>query len=122
MFFAVFDRVQPPVARFSSRLGLIGISILFVLLCLVLYSWGGLLSALVLSSPLWGCGILCLCIRRHLGLWCAWTLFVMVTGYLYYATGTTRGAIWNPQFWIYGNLFHKITAVMETVLLIGLYL
>ena len=103
-------------------LGLIGISILFCLLLLVFYAWGGLLSGLLLSSPLWGCGILCLTVRKRLGLSCCWLVFLMVSGYLYYATGTSQGAIFNRQFWIYGNVFSQITAVIETVLLALLYL
>lgn len=114
---------KPPISQTQKIAGLmlIGISALFALICLVFFAWGGLLTALVLSSPLWGCGILCLKIRRHLGLSCSWLVFILVTGYLYYATGTTRGAMWNSQFWIYGDLFRKITSVIENILLIGLY-
>ena len=115
---------KTPISQTQKIVGLmlIGISSLFALICLVFFAWGGLLTALMLSSPLWGCGILCLTVRKHIGLWCAWTVFMMVTGYLYYATGTARGAIWNPQFWIYGDMFRQITASIENLLLLGLYL
>lgn len=105
-------------------LGLIGISILFILMMIVLYNtWDALASAILLSSPLWGCGILCLTVRKHIGLWCAWMVFMMVTGYLYYATGTTRGAMWNPQFWTHeDHPIQKLLVVAENVLLCGLYL
>ena len=105
-------------------LGLIGISILFILMMIVLYNtWDALASAILLSSPLWGCGILCLTVRKHIGLWCAWMVFTMVTGYLYYATGTTRGAMWNPQFWTHeDHPIQKLLVVAENVLLCGLYL
>lgn len=45
-----------------------------------------------------------------------------MSGYLYYATGTSRGAIFNRQFWIYGSSFRQITAAIEIVLLLLLYL
>ena len=114
---------KPPISQTQKFVGLmlIGISSLFALLCLVFFAWGGLLTALVLSSPLWGCGILCLNVKRHLGLSCSWLVFILVTGYLYYATGTTRGAMWNSQFWIYGDFFRKITSIIENILLVGLY-
>lgn len=115
---------KTPISQTQKNigLGLIGISILFCLLLLVFYAWGGLLTGLMLSSPLWGCGILCLTVRKRLGLSCCWLVFLMVSGYLYYATGTSQGAIFNRQFWIYGNRFHQIAAVIETVLLALLYL
>ena len=115
---------KTPISQTQKNigLGLIGISIFFCLLLLVFYAWGGLLSGLMLSSPLWGCGILCLTVRKRLGLSCCWLVFLMVSGYLYYATGTSQGAVFNRQFWIYGNIFPKITAVIETVLLGLLYL
>ena len=115
---------KTPISQTQKNigLGLIGISILFCLLLLVFYAWGGLLTGLMLSSPLWGCGILCRTIRKRLGLSCCWLTFIMVSGYLYYATGTSQGAVFNRQFWIYGNIFSQITAVIETVLLALLYL
>jgi hypothetical protein len=115
---------KPPISQTQKNvgLGLIGISVLFCMLLLVFYAWGGLLTGLMLSSPLWGCGILCLTVRKRLGLCCCWLTFIMVSGYFYYATGTSQGAIFNRQFWIYGNVFSQITAVIETVLLVFLYL
>lgn len=115
---------KPPISQTQKFVGLmlIGISSLFALICLTFFAWGGLLTGLMLSSPLWGCGILCLTVRKRLGLSCCWLVFLMVSGYLYYATGTSQGAIFNRQFWIYGNIFPKITAVIETVFLGLLYL
>lgn len=115
---------KPPISQTQKNvgLGLIGISVLFCMLLLVFYAWEGLLTGLMLSSPLWGCGILCLTVRKRLGLCCCWLTFIMVSGYFYYATGTSQGAIFNRQFWIYGNVFSQITAVIETVLLTLLYL
>ncbi len=115
---------KTPISQTQKFVGLmlIGISSLFALICLVFFAWGGLLSAIMLSSPLWGCGILCLMVRKRLGLSCCWLTFIMVSGYFYYATGTSQGAVFNCQFWIYGNVFSQITAVIETVLLALLYL
>ena len=115
---------KTPISQTQKFVGLmlIGISSLFALICLTFFAWGGLLTALVLSSPLWGCGILCLIIRKRLGLSCCWLIFLLVSGYFYYATGTSQGAVFNRQFWIYGNIFSQITAVIETVLLALLYL
>ncbi len=115
---------REPISQTQKFVGLmlIGISSLFALICLVFFAWGGLLTALMLSSPLWGCGILCMTVRKRVGLSCCWLIFITVSGYFYYVTGTSQGAIFNRQFWIYGNVFAQITAVIETVLLILLYL
>ena len=66
---------------------------------------------------------MCLTVHKRLGLSCCWLVFLLVSGYLYYATGVLWDSLLNRQFWIYAdNIFMKITAVTETVLLIGLYI
>ena len=69
---------KTPISQTQKFVGLmlIGISSLFALICLTFFAWGGLLTALVLSSPLCGCGILCLIIRKRLGLSCCWLIFL----------------------------------------------
>ncbi|MBQ2881047.1 MAG: helix-turn-helix domain-containing protein [Clostridia bacterium] len=59
---------------------------------LVLLLWGGLLSALLFSSPFFLCGIVCLVFKKRLGLFCSWAVFLAVCLYLGYATGVSLGS------------------------------
>ena len=50
---------------------------------------GDLLSGLIFSVPFVLCGVICLTVRRNAGLWCAWAVWLLVCGYLVFATGVT---------------------------------
>ena len=102
--------------------GLIGISILFVMLLLVNFAWDGLLSGLMLSSPLWGCGILCLTVRKRLGLCCLWMIYACVFGYLLYASSTYWKQILSAILFSYDNPVKNIMIIVEFVLLAALVL
>ena len=43
---------------------------------------GDLLSGLIFSAPFVLCGVICLTVRRNVGLWCAWAVWLLVCGYL----------------------------------------
>ena len=68
----------------------------------------GSLVGTIFSLPLFLCGLICLTVRRHPGLWCAWVLFLLTDGYWRYATGVTWHLIWlTPIFepsWNYARL------------------
>lgn len=48
--------------------------------------------ALIYASPFVLCGIVCFLFRKNAGLWCAWTAFLVINAFLYYAT-TFNGVI-----------------------------
>lgn len=57
------------------------------------------LGGLLLSSPLWLCGIICLAAKKHPGLWCLWALYFLADTYLRYATGLSWGTVrWTLQW------------------------
>lgn len=69
---------------------------------LLLTVMGGLLTGLLLSSPFWICGTICLLVKKHTGLWCLWAVFLLVDFYLRYATGLSWAAVrwtlrWRPE-------------------------
>ena len=64
-------------------------AVVFLLLTLL----GGFLEGLVLALPFLACGVICLAAKRHPGLWCAWAVYLLVGGYLSWATGTRWSAI-----------------------------
>lgn len=96
-------------ARWSGRKiagwALIALGVVIVLLFLALT---GSLAGTIFSLPLFLCGLICLTVRRHPGLWCAWVLFLLTDGYWRYATGVTWHLIWlTPIFepsWNYARL------------------
>ncbi len=99
---------------------------LVVLLLLTLL--GGPAIGLLLSAPLLVPGVICLLSKKHTGLKCGWSLFIMVGGFLVFATGTS----WNTFFayirllaqgydQVYTNA-HILVSLALLVLLIGLLL
>lgn len=57
------------------------------LIVLLLTLLGGFLMGLVFASPFLLCGVICLLVRRRVGLWCGWAVCFTVDLYLRYATG-----------------------------------
>lgn len=79
-----------------------------VLLCmgfvltLVFAVMGALLAGLLFASPLFVCGIICFAAQKHPGLWCLWSVFLLVDIYLRFATGLSWAAVrwtlqWTPE-------------------------
>lgn len=80
---------------------------------------GGLLAGLLFASPFLLCGIICLTVRRHTGLWCAWAVLGCVYAYLYYATGITWALVrMTPVYTPEMNYFRLLIAWL--MLLAGL--
>ena len=91
-----------PAAQPQGRQVLGGILLAVGLLGLLLFTllWGleGLLS-LMLLLPFLLCGVLCLKVRRRLGLWCAWAVYLPQQVYWTMATGITwRLVLATPHF------------------------
>jgi len=79
-----------------------------VLLCfgamviLLFFSWGVGLFSLLYASPFLACGMVCLTLRRRVGLWCAWAAWLCVELYLRWGTGLNWRTIrytltWTPE-------------------------
>lgn len=60
---------------------------------------GGGLGGLLFAAPLLLCGALCLAVRRRVGLWCGWVTYVLVVGYLRYATGLSWQTVFQTFRW-----------------------
>lgn len=48
---------------------------------LIMLASGGALEALLLGLPIVCCGIICLMVKKHPGLWCTWLLFFIACVY-----------------------------------------
>lgn len=58
-----------------------------MLIAILLFCLGGGLMGLILASPFLLCALWCAVIRRHVGLWCLWTVWGCVDFYFRWATG-----------------------------------
>lgn len=76
-----------------------------ILLCfgllatLILLFLGGGLFSMFFTSPFLICGTLCLTVKKHLGLFCAWAVYACVDVYLRFATGITWSVILHTFRW-----------------------
>ena len=92
-----------PAAQPQGRQVLGGVLLAVGLLGLLLFTllWGleGLLLGLMFLLPFLLCGVLCLKVRRRLGLWCAWAVYLPQQVYWTMATGITwRLVLTTPHF------------------------
>ena len=88
-----------------------------VLLCFSALVWllvsllGDVLAGLVLASPFLACGLICLFVRRNVGLWCLWVVYAFADLYMRFATGISwQFAFWRIGYSEIGNPGHLIIA------------
>ena len=60
---------------------------------------GAALGGLIFALPLLTCGILCFVLKKNVGLWCAWDVYVLFDLYMSYATGISRANILYTFQW-----------------------
>lgn len=89
----ISEATVPPASKSGSLPGrkIAGI-ILFCmafLTLLVCTAAGGVLTGLILCVPFLLCGAICFLAKKRPGLWCAWTVYLLVELYLRWGTGIT---------------------------------
>jgi transcriptional regulator with XRE-family HTH domain len=89
-----------------------GIILFFILLLL-----SDLIVATILSSPLFICAVICLLVRRHPALFCCWTLYILVSTYIRYATGIRFWWIFSPWLYQHNLNTHAVIAWIMSLLL-----
>lgn len=96
----------------------------FLVALLMLITSGSLLGVIV-ALPFLVCGILCFAVKKHVGLWCAWALYLMTDIYLAFATGISRISILHLLRWTvasmvaWGLLIALAVLIVITVLCLG---
>ena len=88
-----------------------------ILLCFSALVWllvslmGDVLAGLILASPFLACGLICLFVRRNVGLWCLWAVYGFADLYMRFATGVSwQFAFWRVGYSDIGNPGHLIIA------------
>ena len=78
-----------------------------VLLCFAAVVWlmvslfGDIAAGLLMAIPFVACGLICLFVPVNTGLLCAWTVYLLVELYLWFATGINWNYVFLPQ--LYSN-------------------
>ena len=78
--------------------GIILLCMAFLVVMFFLVAGGGL-AGLIFALPFLTCGILCFALKKNVGLWCAWDLYVLFDIYMAYATGISRASVWYSFQW-----------------------
>ena len=78
--------------------GIILLCMAFLVVMLFLVAGGGL-AGLIFALPFLTCGILCFALKKNVGLWCAWDLYVLFDLYMSYATGISRASVLYSFQW-----------------------
>ena len=78
--------------------GIILLCMAFLVVMFFLVAGGGL-AGLIFALPFLTCGILCFALKKNVGLWCAWDLYVLFDIYMAYATGISRASVLYSFQW-----------------------
>ena len=101
------ERQKPQTPQKTAGVVLLCFSALIWLLISLL---GDVLTGLVLASPFLACGLICLFVRKNVGLWCLWVVYAFADLYLRFATGVNVSFVMNPRFYMGGYTIHLIVA------------
>lgn len=88
----------------------------FLVALLILIASGSLLGVIV-ALPFLICGMICFAVKKHVGLWCAWAIYLLTDIYLAFATGISRISI----LYVVRYMFHwTVGTIVALVLFLGL--
>lgn len=73
-----------------------------------------------LTAPLFIIGVLCLVVRRRLGLAIGWTLWICALFVTRYATSINMGHLLTPGYWQHTSLAAPLLALVQLMVLAGL--
>lgn len=97
---------QVPVRKTAGIVLLCFAGVIWLLIALL----GDAVSGLVLAAPFVGCGLICVLVKKHPGLWCFWIVYLFVEIYLRFATGVNWQFILSPLTYDGSWTIHLIVA------------
>ena len=89
---------MPQPGKTQRLIGIILMCMASFLIMLSLFL-GGILAGLIFASPFIACGLICLFCKKNTGLWCSWTIYLLITAYLIWATGITWNVVFLTFIW-----------------------
>lgn len=103
--------VRGIVGAVLLAVGLLGLFLIFLL-----FGLDGLLFGLLFTLPFILCGVFCLKVRRRLGLWCAWAIYLPQQVYWTMGTSMTFWSIfvtpWYPALVVSGIMLAVVVALL----------
>lgn len=110
------ENTPPTPVRGIVGTVLLVVGLLGFLLILLMFGLGGLLFGLLFTLPLILCGAFCLKVRRRLGLWCAWGVYLPQQIYWTMGTSMTFWSIfvtpWYPALVVSGIMLAAVAALL----------
>ena len=110
-------RGEKKEAGFPSRkiAGTILLCMAFFVVMLFLVAGGGL-GGFIFALPFLTCGILCFVLKKNVGLWCAWDVYVLFDIYMSYATGISRANVLYTFQWTHHLNYMRLAFAWALVL------
>ena len=100
-----------------SGCGLVLLSMAFLIMLACLMMGARLLEGLFFALPFALCGVICISVSFHPGLWCGWALYALFTLLLPLTTGITPLAVFNPM--LYTGLSHPLSIAVSWLLFLS---
>ena len=101
------ERIEHRSTKKTVGIVLICFAALVWLLCALL---GGILEGLVLAAPFVACGLICMFVKKNVGLWCLWVVYLFIEIYLRFATGVNWQFVFLPKVYNGEWTIHLIVA------------
>lgn len=98
--------------------GTILLCMAFFVVMLFLVAGGGL-GGLIFALPFLTCGILCFVLKKNVGLWCAWDIYVLFDIYMSYATGISRASVLHTFQWTHQMNYARLAFAWFAVISLG---
>ena len=89
--------VVPEASKGQKTAGVVLLCMAFVVVLALTLVNGGFLEGVILALPFLVCGLICMFIKRNVGLWCAWAVYFLFDSYTIWAIGVNswRGLVRN---------------------------
>ncbi|WP_295587336.1 helix-turn-helix domain-containing protein [uncultured Oscillibacter sp.] len=78
------------------------------------------MALVFLTVPIFVAGVLCLVVRRRLGLAIGWTLWICALFVTRYASAISMSKLLSPGYWQYTSLAAPLLALVQLAVLVGL--
>lgn len=89
------------------------------LVLLFFAAMGAALGGIIFASPFVVCGILCFVLKKNVGLWCSWAVYVLFDIYMSYATGISRSAVFLTFRWTAQMNYLRLAFAWLLLLILG---
>ena len=94
---------------------LLCMAFIVVLVCTII---GGFLEGFLFASPFLVCGLICMFVKTHVGIYCGWAINIMVILYLQLATGSNYAMVLNPYVYSFANPIAIIVSWAHLLLIV----